>query len=316
MNPINIKTEAMGQEVSANRLQQDVNSIMERLNRDFSGYYDQLQSYGVQGNLAQWIFLSLITYVLRSAEDYAGGDSSRIPQLLRDLRRDAPMLFEILHGHGLSDNLIDSMLMEIIKIILNLIVGQPGPGPGPGPSPAPGWSRWEDLGGVLTSAPAVSSWQANRLDVFGRGQNQSLWHKWWDGSNWSQWEDLGGVLTSAPAAVSWGPNRIDVFGRGQNQSLWHKWWDGSRWSQWEDLRGGSISSGPAAASTGPNRLELFARGSQGQLLFRTWNGNRWSPWESLGGVISSEPAAVSWGGRRLDVFARGQNNHLWHIWRE
>ncbi len=52
---------------------------------------------------------------------------------------------------------------------------------------------------MLTSAPAVASWADNRLDVFARGQNRALWHKWWDGSRWSDWEDLGGVLTSAPA---------------------------------------------------------------------------------------------------------------------
>ena len=46
------------------------------------------------------------------------------------------------------------------------------------------WSAWEDLGGVLTSGPGVSSWAVNRLDVFVRGTDNALWHKWWNGSNW------------------------------------------------------------------------------------------------------------------------------------
>ena len=37
---------------------------------------------------------------------------------------------------------------------------------------------WESLGGGLTSAPAVCSWEAGRLDVFGRGTDNALWHKW------------------------------------------------------------------------------------------------------------------------------------------
>jgi hypothetical protein len=84
--------------------------------------------------------------------------------------------------------------------------------------------------------PTVSSWGDNRLDVFVRGTDNALWHKWWDGSSWSSgWESLGGVLTSAPGAVSWGYNRIDVFVKGTDNALWHKWWDGSSWSGWESL---------------------------------------------------------------------------------
>jgi hypothetical protein len=41
------------------------------------------------------------------------------------------------------------------------------------------WLGWEDLGGILTSAPAVASWAANRLDCFVRGTDNHMWHKWW-----------------------------------------------------------------------------------------------------------------------------------------
>lgn len=86
------------------------------------------------------------------------------------------------------------------------------------------WSGWEDLGGIITSGPAVSSWASNRLDCFVKGTDNAMWHKWWDGSSWSGWESLGGVIDDNPAAVSWGPNRIDCFARGMNNHMWHKWW--------------------------------------------------------------------------------------------
>jgi hypothetical protein len=295
----------------------DINRLVVPYNRELSDYYQELQRYRVQRFISRRIFATIISYVVQNEEDYRGNLEQRTNQLFNAFRRDYPAIIYTLRGYGVPGNRINEIIRDIINIVLRRIGGEVPVPPGP-PSPPPpvsNWSNWEDLGGILTSAPAVSSWQVNRLDVFARGQNQALWHIYWDGSRWSNWEDLGGVLTSAPAAVSWGPNRIDVFGVGQNQALWHKYWDGSRWSDWEDLGGGPITSGPAAASTGANRLELFARGQQNQLLFRTWNGNRWSGWESLGGVITSEPAAVSWGRNRLDVFARGQNNHLWHIWR-
>jgi len=85
------------------------------------------------------------------------------------------------------------------------------------------WLGWESLGGVLTSAPSVSSWSSGRLDTFVRGTDNALWHKWFQ-NGWSGWESLGGVLTSAPGAVSWGSNRIDVLARGTDNAMWHKWW--------------------------------------------------------------------------------------------
>ena len=87
---------------------------------------------------------------------------------------------------------------------------------------------WESLGGVLSSGPDVCSWAAGRLDIFVRGTDDALWHKWYD-NGWSDWESLGGVLTSDPTAVSWSNGRIDVFVRGTDNALWHAWFDGS-WS--------------------------------------------------------------------------------------
>ena len=45
-------------------------------------------------------------------------------------------------------------------------------------------------GGVMVSGP---------LDVFVRGTNDHLMHKWWNGGTWSHWEDLGGHLSEGPA---------------------------------------------------------------------------------------------------------------------
>ncbi|MGW5667374.1 hypothetical protein, partial [Micromonospora sp. NPDC003776] len=42
-----------------------------------------------------------------------------------------------------------------------------------------GWSDWESLGGVLTSAPAAASWGSDRIDVFVGGADEAMWHKWW-----------------------------------------------------------------------------------------------------------------------------------------
>ncbi len=170
---------------------------------------------------------------------------------------------------------------------------------------------WEDLGGALTSGPAVCSWGAGRIDVFARGTDNALWHKWFDDNTWSTWESLGGVLSSAPTAVSWGSGRIDVFARGTDNALWHRWFQDG-WQPWESL-GGVLSSAPAAASWSAGRIDVFARGADNALWHR-WFQDGWQAWESLGGVLSSAPAAASWAAGRIDVVARGTDNALWHRW--
>jgi hypothetical protein len=101
--------------------------------------------------------------------------------------------------------------------------------------------------------PAVATWGRDRLDIFGLGTNQALYHKGWDGSAWrpsqTGWEDLGGTfqlggggLDPKTAVAAWGPNRLDIFSLNEsNQHMVHKAWDGSVWrpsqTGWEDLGG-------------------------------------------------------------------------------
>ena len=40
------------------------------------------------------------------------------------------------------------------------------------------------------------------FDVFVKGTDNALYHKYWNGSQWSKWQNLGGTFTSGPAAVS------------------------------------------------------------------------------------------------------------------
>ncbi|WP_327096087.1 DUF346 domain-containing protein [Nocardia vinacea] len=178
-----------------------------------------------------------------------------------------------------------------------------------------GWSGWESLGGTITTAPVPVSWGPGHLDVFARGGDNALWHKWWTGKTWSGWESLGGTITTAPVPVSWGPGHLDVFARGGDNALWHKWWTGKTWSGWESL-GGTITTAPVPVSWGPGHLDVFARGGDNALWHKWWTGKTWSGWESLGGTITTAPVPVSWGPGHLDVFARGGDNALWHrFWR-
>jgi hypothetical protein len=156
---------------------------------------------------------------------------------------------------------------------------------------APQFEPWQSLGGVARGAPAIASWGTGRADVFVRGSDDALWHKWYDG-NWSGWEYLGGVLHSAPAAVSWSNGRLDVVVRGSDDALWHKWYDGN-WSGWEYL-GGELTSAPAIASTSANKLDVVVKGTDNRLWSRRWTGDRWQGWYQVNTMeVATAPAATS-----------------------
>jgi hypothetical protein len=111
-----------------------------------------------------------------------------------------------------------------------------------------GWSGWINLGGDLTSAPAVVSTAPNHLEVFVQGADDHLVWRRWDGSGWSGWINLGGDIEGAPAVTSLGPNSLEVFVRGvhDNDLVWRRFPQNlGRW----------VSIGPTriTTGTGPSR---------------------------------------------------------------
>lgn len=120
----------------------------------------------------------------------------------------------------------------------------------------PIWRPWEKLAAGLTAGAGVSSWAANRLDVFWVGHDSHLWHMCWNGS-WHPAENLGSSLKGAVSSVSRGSNRIDIFAEGTDGNLWHKAWSGS-WQPWQKL----ASEGSAPRRGLPNCCRPQARRSE------------------------------------------------------
>jgi hypothetical protein len=174
---------------------------------------------------------------------------------------------------------------------------------------------------------AVSSWGANRLDVFAwRSSDNGLSHMWYDNDNYSQWEDLSGTFVAPPRAVS-GPSRIDLVGLGTDLRIWHKYYNGSCGPKscwypqdaqgnpgWEPISNQRFSSAPTIASWGPSRLDVFARGTDNQ-LYHAWAQNSgFSSFEALGLYFQGDPTAVSWGTGRIDMFGLDASNQLVHAY--
>jgi hypothetical protein len=163
------------------------------------------------------------------------------------------------------------------------------------PRPIRSAVTWQSLGGQFVSGPAATSIGANRLDVFGRGADNQLYHRWWNGTTWTPWESLGGTLTSAPAAVAEG-GEIDVFARGPDYGLWRLTWNGSAWLPWQPL-GGTLAGAPGVASWAAGRLDVFARGFD-DVLYHLWiDGAASSGWEG-GEQLGPESPRCMDAGRR------------------
>ena len=163
----------------------------------------------------------------------------------------------------------------------------------------------------MKSAPTVSSWTENRLDVFVIGTNDGLFQKCWDG-RWSKWNYLGGTIKFDPAAVSSDINNIDIVAVGVNSNLYHKSWNPKEnpsqpWSIWKKVDETTIVSSPSVVTTGLGKISVFAsvlENCRPVFKYRNCINGEWTQWATLRGRLISNPTSVSLGPGRIDIFAQ------------
>lgn len=193
----------------------------------------------------------------------------------------------------------------------------------------PSETAFDSLGGDLDLHTVLSATVngANLIDVFGSAEDDnSIYHKYWDGSSWQpqgdsleNLDDGSTKFGSGPAAVSWGPNRTDIFALDTDNKVRHQYWDGTTWlKKWESLGDGQLASTPTAISWGVNRLDYFGVDSQsGELLHGYWDGSQWADLESLGKPssdvgLAGTVAATSWSSNRIDVVGLGTDGAYYY----
>ena len=92
-------------------------------------------------------------------------------------------------------------------------------------SPNQAFADRELLGGAFTSNLCVSCNADGRLELFGRGGDNGLWHNWQTapgGDDWAGWQPLGGHVTSDPISRVYSDGRIVVFVRGPDNAVWFR----------------------------------------------------------------------------------------------
>jgi hypothetical protein len=179
----------------------------------------------------------------------------------------------------------------------------------------PNWTGFGTLGapsGGSASAPSITSWGPNRLDVFVRGTDDRLYVKsctancYGDGGSWTAWTAFpGGTFRGKPAAVSRGNGLNDIFVHAMDDTLWATWFHSTGMGSWYNVLPASSGtlrwdsscpdcSSPAAASRGTNSIDVMVRGQDDKAWITTWNGGAtWSGYGTVGGVLGASPGTVS-----------------------
>lgn len=88
-------------------------------------------------------------------------------------------------------------------------------------------NSWVNLGGVITAAPAAISLGAGHLDVYVRGDNGAVYHRWFGGGNWAPFSSVANLTTDTRGleVVSWNSQHLDVYGY-VGLDVKHSYWTG------------------------------------------------------------------------------------------
>lgn len=161
-----------------------------------------------------------------------------------------------------------------------------------------GWTGWQNLGGTVTGAPAVTYRDA-RFDVFAVSPNGGMYQKHWiAGAGWSGWNEVGdgsGVFGQGTGVTAVYENgAYHVFGVAPGGALFQNTWDGS-WSGWQNL-GGTISGTPAVTYH-DGRFDVFVISPNGHMYQKYWtSGSGWSTWSHVddgSGVFGSDTGVAA-----------------------
>jgi hypothetical protein len=175
------------------------------------------------------------------------------------------------------------------------------------------WSAWTNVaGGTLSSAPSVVARRDTpRYDVFYRGPDGALTHRYRTTGGWTAPLTIGPKISSAPDATFQGGTRYDVFYRTADGRLGQSYFNGTQWVH--VVIGGAIASAPAAVSSQPGNLDVFAITAAGELhqWYHRAGAKAWATQKRLDGARGGVDAA-SRGPERLDLVTRDAQGRVVH----
>lgn len=179
----------------------------------------------------------------------------------------------------------------------------------------PTWKTWQPLPAppvAAASAPVITSWGPDRLDVFLRGvDDQVYWESCSGGcsgnaGNWSAWTAIyGGTIRGKPAAIARSGGIIDVFVHSMGDDLWSVRYTDSASPQWGGYAPLDTTKllkwdpscpdccSPVAGSHDGTTSDVYIRTTTDAIATGSVGTSGWSGYTFLGGVSSGSPAVVA-----------------------
>lgn len=175
----------------------------------------------------------------------------------------------------------------------------------------------------LAGDPGVCSFDAERIDLFGRLSNGAIGWFTWDGA-WTEHTALSppnGVtfLPDSPGAYCTNAGSIELFVTGVDGEIyWRRMAPSEQWNaEWQTVPAVHSPVGTGVSVTGrlADHFYVFAGAASGELRYAEYDGNWKDIWVDMGGLIAGTPAAMMNQENRVDVYTRAlSNNEIWMRW--
>lgn len=187
------------------------------------------------------------------------------------------------------------------------------------------WQVITNLGDRLTSIAAAQN-ADGRIEAFGTGPDNTIWHAWQTApstNQWSPWEMRGNPddLLVTIAAASNADGRLELFGTAADNTIWHAWQtaaNANQWSGWE-MRGNpdDLLATIAVARNLDGRLDAVGTAPDNTVWHSRQtapNSNQWSDWQRLSKLSYRfvSIAATSNEDGRLEAFGTVPDDTIWH----
>jgi hypothetical protein len=158
------------------------------------------------------------------------------------------------------------------------------------------WGEWTSLGGKSLSPPTAICWGPNRIDVFHRGINNQVYHRYFDNGVWADdWWVVGGYSMEEIVPVSTAPGKLDIFARHYDNGVFACSMTNGHWGKWyRQAEKGTTSSKVAAVKLDGNKINLAMQGTDNRLRRKVWD-REVNPdpgpeeWEQVGDVRIAGP---------------------------
>jgi hypothetical protein len=174
----------------------------------------------------------------------------------------------------------------------------------------------------IQGRPVVTSqggW--GNLDVYVRGTDGHVYHRYLAGNNWYGYDDMGSPFDTDPAATSLGAGTSIILA-GRSGRLYMKQYASGAWGAWSALpvvtSALAAGTGPAVIPRGAGKLSAFHRGTDGKIYQSDYASGAWGGWTALpaapaGQTFAGSPGAAAPWSNIYDVFATTTSGRIYRV---